>query len=740
MPLLVTSDLFTLNAVKFFLNLFSLLGVMMSQSAYASTFELTSPPIWISRVSSPDSLIKKKQVGGIPADTTLKHLERALQLAKKKNSSNQVIKANFELATYYNRHAERANALHYLQQALLSQRQRIDTLTIAIRLEQANIYIDNTDYETGIKTALKAQLLCEQLKMQNSLFMYKVYNALGRLYNNSQNREQALVYSIKGRELAQRLDLRKGLINSLMNLSALYYWVDKRKALETINDALGLAQKMNDLESMGRCLSSMGTIKKSLKQYDAALTDELRALAIHRRLGNTREISTVSFYLANLYHEKKNDTAALDYANEAIRSAEKSNHAANMAKALKLKATLYREQNNFLDALKQMTMYAELKDSILSTESINAVAKIQADYDFDRKESQIQLLRKNLIIQSLRVTRKQEQLIVLQQQRRVNDLRNRLLINQEQLAKSNLKLQTAISTNQQIVIHKQQGSIQKAYHEQALLFVILLLLLVLILVTYLAMRQQTKIKRALLVKKNEITRQAQQLTFLNATKDKLFSIVSHDLRAPAAHLKTNLLKLRQGDGLITPGETLLSLEKQADNLLNLLSNLLDWSYLQLNGFQTVLQPTDVSLVLHNIVQEVNDQLSDKELTLINQFPACIRVLADKRQLAVIMRNLLSNAIKFTPQRGYIRLLVSEAPETIDVQIRDTGIGMDADQVSQLFLNPQVRSGTLGESGTGLGLRLCQDLTTNLGGTLRIDSQPGRGTTAIIKLKKPPVST
>lgn len=737
----VMSRLFVSERTKCILTVLPILLAIVVQSAPINAFGMTPPFTWKTDTLKANALVAKKKIGPAGADTTLAHYEQALKVAKKKNKNNLIAKANFELANYYNRHAERANGLRYLEQALLSQYPLIDSLTIAIRIQQANIYIDNTNYEKGIEVALKAQLLCEKLKMQNSISMYKVYNALGRLYNNSQNKNQAMVYSIKGRELAQRIDYKKGMLYSLLNLSSLYVqFGDKKQALETISEALILAQKLNDVETIGRCLSSMGTIKKAMKQYDAALADFLQALAIKRRLDNNRELSVVNYNLASLYHDRKDNITAISYLNESIRLASQTKYAAYMVIALKLKAAIYRDQKNFQEAFDQLTVYAKLRDSILSSESINAVARAQANFDFERKESQIQLLRKNLIIQSLQITRKQGQLAILNQQKRVNELRNRLLFNEEQLAKSDLKLQKAVSANQQIIIHKQQGSIQKAYHEQALLFVILLLLMVLILVTYLAMRQQDKIRRTLLVKKNQITRQAQQLTFLNATKDKLFSIVSHDLRAPAAQLKNDLLKLRLGGDLTNFSETLHNLERQADTLLDLLTNLLEWSYSQLNGFKTVLQPTDISDVMLEVVQAVNDQLSEKKIILINQFPRRMLALADKRQLAVILRNLLSNSIKFTPSEGYIRLVVRETSETIDLQIRDTGIGMNTQQVTQLFLRPQIRTGTHGESGTGLGLRLCQDLTTNLGGTLRIDSQPGGGTTAMLTLRKFPIST
>lgn len=108
-------------------------------------------------------------------------------------------------------------------------------------------------------------------------------------------------------------------------------------------------------------------------------------------------------------------------------------------------------------------------------------------------------------------------------------------------------------------------------------------------------------------------------------------------------------------------------------------------------------------------------------------------ISEANQLRAIIRNLISNAIKFTPKRGYIRLSAMADDKEVVLQIRDTGIGMSNDQLTTLFEEPQVRRGTQGESGTGLGLRLSRELVQNHSGHLTVQSKEGKGTTVSVHL-------
>lgn len=135
----------------------------------------------------------------------------------------------------------------------------------------------------------------------------------------------------------------------------------------------------------------------------------------------------------------------------------------------------------------------------------------------------------------------------------------------------------------------------------------------------------------------------------------------------------------------------------------------------------------------------SERVHQKHITVINQVNDYQPVVADAQQLAIILRNLVDNAVKFTPAGGYIRLLTIPHTNTIELQIRDTGIGMTTEMKDKLFTQPEVRKGTQEEPGTGLGIQICRALVEKQNGQLIIESQPNKGTTITIILAKAIVS-
>ncbi|MCU0391416.1 MAG: ATP-binding protein [Thermoflexibacter sp.] len=241
----------------------------------------------------------------------------------------------------------------------------------------------------------------------------------------------------------------------------------------------------------------------------------------------------------------------------------------------------------------------------------------------------------------------------------------------------------------------------------------------------------------LINQKEEILTQAEELVKMNATKDKLFSIISHDLKSPFNRLR-GILRLLDMDGLSQ--EEFLDysrkLRKNADNLYDTLENLLKWSMLQMQkGMVTTFEKVNIFDVVEEVSKLYDESLQEKEITIFNQTDRELSAHADLDQVKLILRNLIANAIKFTHKGGKILVINKIVKGKLKISIIDEGIGMSQEQMSKLFdiSANTTQKGTLGEKGTGIGLLLVKEFIENNRGEIEIQSQEGKGSSFTVSL-------
>ncbi len=228
--------------------------------------------------------------------------------------------------------------------------------------------------------------------------------------------------------------------------------------------------------------------------------------------------------------------------------------------------------------------------------------------------------------------------------------------------------------------------------------------------------------------------QSRELLNLNATKDKFFSIIAHDLQSPINSFLGMTQMMAEEIKNLSPTEVeemSRMLNKSASNLFGLLENLLQWSMMQ-RGI-TVFSPERFILKdkILNCIAIAFDATQNKDLQTDIHIPGNLEVFADIRMFETVMRNLYSNAVKFTPRGGKIFISVGMTENNfIEISVRDTGIGMNEDLAGRLFLpNGQTgRKGTDDEPSSGLGLILCKDFVERHGGKIGVKSEPEHGTT------------
>lgn len=236
--------------------------------------------------------------------------------------------------------------------------------------------------------------------------------------------------------------------------------------------------------------------------------------------------------------------------------------------------------------------------------------------------------------------------------------------------------------------------------------------------------------------KEELEAQAEALEKANAQKNKLFSIIAHDLKTPLNSLKGIVALL---DPRILTAEDLgnirADISKRVDGLSAGMENLLEWASGQLELEHIHIEKVNVPDVMGEIVALHSAQAAKKQITLRTATENPVYMPTDVNMLRGILRNLTANAIKFTEAGGSVTLSVEKLPDEYVLRVTDTGVGMDSERAAQLF-SATIKStaGTEGERGMGLGLQVVNDFTRKLGGRLWVVSSPGAGTTFFIAFK------
>ncbi len=295
-----------------------------------------------------------------------------------------------------------------------------------------------------------------------------------------------------------------------------------------------------------------------------------------------------------------------------------------------------------------------------------------------------------------------------------------------------LEKQFAVKQKQQEVDLLQVENKAKEVERNGLLYSALTLL-ILLGVTFYFYKEKNKTHKIIVAQK-------ETLDALNATKDKLFSIVSHDLRSSVNALKTSNAKLLSNleannlDAL----DTLLQRNSGIVNgAYNLLDNLLHWALLQTKQSYFYIEPLRLFFITEQVSHNYKPLLEDQGLTFENSVLKTAKVLADQESLKIILRNLLDNAIKFSKPNGQIKICTTVNGDFCNLIVEDTGLGMSADTVATLLRDTPNLAKKENEDiiGTGLGVQLCKSYIQKNNGSFSIESTLGKGTKMIVALPK-----
>jgi len=240
----------------------------------------------------------------------------------------------------------------------------------------------------------------------------------------------------------------------------------------------------------------------------------------------------------------------------------------------------------------------------------------------------------------------------------------------------------------------------------------------------------------------KLAEQKSELEKINADKDKMFSIIAHDLRSPMGNFKSMLESLTNSPKLYDENsrrKILLALTEIAKNTFDLLENLLNWSKSKMGVMAFEPDILLITPLLQEIINLSKPLADKKNISIINTIDSNLSVYADQNMVKTIFRNLLMNAIKFTGDNGRIEIYVKSLEDFYEFYIKDNGVGMSPEVQNNLFSSQNMHSssGTHHEKGSGLGLILCKEFVEQNGGSIRVESILNNGSVFVFTLKANP---
>jgi two-component system sensor histidine kinase/response regulator len=239
-----------------------------------------------------------------------------------------------------------------------------------------------------------------------------------------------------------------------------------------------------------------------------------------------------------------------------------------------------------------------------------------------------------------------------------------------------------------------------------------------------------------------IEKQNAELRATIGNRDKMYSVIAHDLRSPMASIRMVLNLVVASSSPETIGAELYELldkaNKESEDVHDLIDNLLKWTKSQTGRLNVVMQDLDLNDIIPGVV-DIFEMIAQTKQIKLNYTGSSVPVVvtADNDMLKTVVRNFMSNAIKFSPESSSIEITLTTESDNAKISVRDHGVGIAPERLNSIFNKGETTYGTDGEEGSGLGLQLCQDFASKIGGHCTVESVLGEGSTfsVFVPLKK-----
>lgn len=588
-----------------------------------------------------------------------------------------------------------------------------------------NFYWTQGDYDKALENNFKSLRMFEDLG--NSREIARTYNSIALVYRDLNNYNSALTYFYKSFDLfsSEKDQERIGIL--LNNIGGVYIRQGKpREALVNLLKANKIFKELNDQSRLGTNLNNIGYLFLKERNPKGALDYLRKAYKIDSIANDKGRMALNLNGIAQAFRIKRDFKKAIQTHNQALVIAREIGLKEEVKNAYKGLATSYSENGQFEEAYRYHEMFHNIYDSLFNEKSNNRKRQIEALFESEGKQAEIDLLVKNRQLQDTQ----------LQKEKLIN---NSLIgafialtiiafilfrgISQKQKINKQLREQKReIQRKNEDLMHKNLEITQQKDEISA---------------QTVDIKNKTKeLEEAL----EKINKQKEALMQLNATKDKFFSIVAHDIKSPLDSLSAFATLLANYIDNMSKDEIKIiatNLDQSVKNTLQLTENLLTWARSQMNNLN--FSPTTVSL------SEVVEQklglfkliAANKKIEIKTEFNPDLMLFADENHLRFILRNLISNSLKFTMPNGVVVIKCEDKGEFAEISVTDDGVGISPEILPKIFrIDTKISTrGTAGEKGTGLGLLLCKEFVERNGGEIKVESEVAKGTKFSFTIKK-----
>lgn len=514
-------------------------------------------------------------------------------------------------------------------------------------------------------------------------------NNIAAVYYKTDDLRKALEYFTQSLELERELSNQLGVSKSLNNIAIIYNELGEYEhSLTYYEDALAIRQSLNDRRGIATIYNNMGLVYVKLAEHDRAISYYQKSLEISRDFEDYRSVANTLGNISRAYLLSGRYTQAIAFAEQGLEYSQKSGSRLQDKDNYQTLYTIYKELNHHEKALEYFEKYEWIKDSLNSTNVASQLDEIKLKYETERKESENMLL------------------------------------------KSEREAQEAVIRTQKIFV--------------IAAMVVLLLVSALAYALYKNAIIRRHSIRMLEEQNREIENKHRELEKLNHLKNKIFSVISHEVRSPLNSLVGTIDLLNSG--YLSPEEffRLSSELKQKVNQTSIfLTNVLIWAKSQMNGVNITKEEFQIDRLVNDILDILKEQADMKGVEIERQFENQLSVGADKGMIGIVAKNLIANAIKYTKKGGKVVIKTYRKDDQAVVEVVDQGSGIPEDLQQTLFgvdgfmagaspdrngSTPAGVSGEVDQVGSGLGLILSKILVEENGGHIWLRSEEGKGST------------
>lgn len=614
-------------------------------------------------------------------DSALIYYALSMEICRKHKMFRGMALVYHNIGNIYLRRAIYPDALNYYDSAIDAAKTANNTdAEVLAKSSKASVFSKMGNYPRALEYYLQSLDLYKKQGKENDIAaelsnIAIVYFRLGDYKN-------AVKYNRESIALNKKLGNK---LNTIANLANYALFFDAQEeydsSIASLKEGLDLAVEMKNIYlqnllkgNLAECYLKKGMLDKALPLYK-------ESEQVSAKLNDVEGLAVAQFGIGEILTKQGKNTEGINYMQKALALSKEAGLKEEVLEISEKLADAYEKTGNLRQALNYHKMSNAYEDSIAKEKSLEEADRIRYNYELQSMEQRIALLEKDNAIEA-----------------------------------------------------------SKKNNAQILLIASLVGVILLIIIVYILnrnIREERQRQKVILAQKEEIEEQAHKLEELNNLKDTTFSVLSHDLRSPVAALTSTMMLL--DENVITPeefAEHKQELNYKLQSVSLLLDNLLQWAKSHMKGVHTLdIEKLSIRVKALKCISVLKDAARQKNITLANDVKDGIYAYGDRTQVEMILRNIVSNAVKFTPDGGTVTISAKQENGTTSVSVKDTGIGMSAEQAENLFKGEANIStkGTMGEKGTGIGLKLSYEFAVKNGGDIIVSSKEGEGTTFTVHL-------